>query len=140
MGFFLFFCACFLCYFCPILIVLFPLLFLLYCIAETWGLGLILLCIGVLVVGSISSSIFDPVITKAKKKAIKEWDNFNAVKLWCDDPEEFYAQLQATQPKMSAETKARVRRIQKQLKEQQKKRVANTMPIARDYPSSHKKR
>lgn len=137
---FLWFCVIIACFFCPYLIILLILGFLLYMMADVYGIMILIGPALVLLTWQISGMIFDPKILKAKKQAKEKWDEYQAVKLWCDDPEEFYAQLQATQPQMSAETKALVRRIQKQLKEQEKKRVANTLPIAKDFLSKHKKR
>ena len=138
MGFYLLFCVFFMCFFFPQLLFLFILGFLLYVVADTYGLMLIACASFVLLSWYISSSIFDPLIDKAKKQAKEKWDEYDAVKLWCNNPEDFYAQLNRQQPKMSAETKARIRRIQRQLKEQQKKRVANTLPLAKDYLSRKK--
>lgn len=55
-------------------------------------------------------------------------------------PEEYFELEQQSQPKMSAETRARVRRIQKEQDKRRKDRVANTLPIAKDYLSKKKKR
>ena len=139
MTLFLVFCGIILCFFCPFLIVLFLLLFLLYCMADVYGISIILLPLGVICFAKVWFILCDPMVAKAKKQERVAWDEYDAVKLYLNDPEEFHRQLKETQPKMSAETKARIRRIQKQLKEQQNKRVANTLPIAKDFLSKHKK-
>lgn len=136
---FLWFCIIISCFFFPQLILLLILGFILYMMADTFGVLVILCPMLVLVTWYISGMIFDPKIAKAKKQAREKWDEYEAIKLYCDDPEEFHEQLKKTQPKMSAATLARVRRIQKQLKEQRAKRVANTLPIAKDFLSKHKK-
>lgn len=140
MTLFLVFCGLGLCFFCPFLIILFLILFILYCMAGAYGVSVILLPLGVICFAKVWFMICNPIVDKAKKQARMAWDEYDAVKLYLNDPEEFHRQLQATQPKMSAETKARVRRIQKQLAKEKKDRVDIDLPIAKDYPSSHKKR